>query len=333
MTTTGRLRRALAAAVVALAATIGVVAGGLAVTAGPAHATALPGELLNLGSSSCLAGDGDPGFQPNRQDPIQEEIYPCDRSAGQQWTPRPLSRRNAVAASAYELVDGNNNCLGVPGASQADGAPVEWQPCGQSGAAQQWTPYLPTPANQYHSFELVNLQTSQCLGIFRAATAPGSLAVQWPCDYSANQLWNGAWFFGSLTNSASGECMGVQNAPQAGEGSAIVLASCQNTTDQAWQFDSTDSSVRNGFLALCLDVAGGSTAAGAQIVQELCNGSPDQQWTYTSSGWLENPNTGMCVTASLYHGRPATPYLHQLPCNGLPMGDVQWAFSPSSRGM
>jgi hypothetical protein len=134
MTAIQRLRRTLAAMLVALAATTAAVAGGLAATVGTAHAAEFPGgELLNLGSGLCLAGDGSySGFRPNPQDPLQEEIYPC--TTVQEWVPEPLSGQYNPTG-AYKVVDGNGSCLGVKGGSLADGAPVEWEPCG-SGDAQ-----------------------------------------------------------------------------------------------------------------------------------------------------------------------------------------------------
>jgi Ricin-type beta-trefoil lectin domain len=335
MTATRRLRRTLASVLVALAATT-AAAGGLAATVGTAHATVESpgGELLNLGSGSCLAGDGSSsGFQPNPADPSQEEIYPC--SSAQDWVPEPLSGLSNPTG-AYKVVDGNGSCLGVKGGSLADGASVEWEPCGLSGDAQAWMALNARPADQYHSYELVNVNSGKCLGIYRAATAPGSLAVQWTCQASAaNQRWNGDWFFGLPTNPASGQCIGVYGASTSA-GAAVVNWGCQSDANQMWQIDSTDLSWRNSSDGMCLGVYQDSIGAYAVLVQEPCTGALAQRWAYkaytSTEGTYVNGNSGMCLT------EVATDTdLVQAPCTvtgvfSTPIPGQLWAWSQSNLG-
>jgi len=337
MTTRHRLRRALTTGLMALAVTTGIVVGGLATTVGTAHATVQSpgGELLNSGSNLCLAGDGSfSGFQPNPQDPVQEEIDPC--TTPQKWVPEPLSAQ-APPTGAYKVVDSNGNCLGVRGGSLADGAPVEWEPCGLSGDAQAWMPLNAMPADQNHSYELVNVNSGKCLGIFRAATAPGSLAVQWACQPSAaNQRWNGDWFFGLPTNPASGQCVGIYAASTT-PGSQVVNSSCFNTVNQMWQIDSTDLSWRNSSDGMCLSVDQASTGAYAILVQEPCTGALDQKWAYKAytltEGTYVNYNSGMCLTELAVNTD-----LVQAPCAvtgvfSTPIPGQLWAWSQSNLGL
>lgn len=74
-------------------------------------------------------------------------------------------------------------------------------------------------------------------------------------------------------------------------------------------------SVQSG---LCLDVAGGSTAAGANVQQWTCNGGPAQRWTFSRSGdvvTLRAAVSGMCLTVAGGATTPGT-NVEQQPCGG-----------------
>jgi hypothetical protein len=200
-------RRALAAAVLAVA----TVVGGLLASASGAHAIAgvHAGGILNLGSADCLGGGG-PGFSANPQDTIQEELVTCTDQDPQHWTAVP------EAGGTYILEDGNGNCLGVKGASSGLGVPVEFEGCdpGPAQSAQEWTPLGATPENVNGSYQLVNANDGLCLGIFNAATALGSLAVQWTCQASEpNQQWFGPWIFGTVVNQGGIGTLTPNSAP------------------------------------------------------------------------------------------------------------------------
>ena len=74
--------------------------------------------------------------------------------------------------------------------------------------------------------------------------------------------------------------------------------------------------VQNG---RCLQPVGGSTLAGAAIVQQACDGSPAQQWTVTPVSstrvHLVDRGTGLCLDArgKAVDGTP----VQQWPCNGI----------------
>jgi len=82
-------------------------------------------------------------------------------------------------------------------------------------------------------------------------------------------------------------------------------------------------SVQNG---RCLQPVGGSTLAGAAIVQQACDGSPAQQWTVTPVSstrvHLVDRGTGLCLDArgKAVDGTP----VQQWPCNGI--SNENWGF-------
>ncbi len=311
MTRRRRMPRALACALMALAATAGVVAGGLATTAGAAHAASSPpGKLLNLGAGICM-GAGDPGIQQNPQDPSQEQLEPCTGLPGETWTASPLT------TSDYRLTDGNGKCLGARGGNPADGTPVEAEQCTTPTSPglvtpQEWRPLKALPAAPYHQYELINVLTGKCLGIYGAGTTVGSLAVIWKCDDSAsNQRWNGVWFFGTVVSPLNGQCMGVYSASVM-VGAAIVGWTCQNDLNQAWQLDS-GGRLENSATGLCMGPAGNSPAIGALMVQEGCYQPLANNWFYSAytatEGWLVAPS-GYCLT-----DQGSDQQLVQAPCN------------------
>jgi len=70
----------------------------------------------------------------------------------------------------------------------------------------------------------------------------------------------------------------------------VTSSQCSGTSGQAWRLDG--NALKNGD-GLCLDIAGGSTESGANLIAWSCHGGVNQQWTY-SGGSLKNAD-GRCV--------------------------------------
>lgn len=84
---------------------------------------------------------------------------------------------------------GSNKCMGVGGGSTSAGAAVvEWDCNGHLD--QQWL-YLATGgyANGWPVYNIVNLNSGQCLGVQGGSTALGAQVVQWPCNGHPDQEW------------------------------------------------------------------------------------------------------------------------------------------------
>lgn len=98
------------------------------------------------------------------------------------------------------------------------------------------------------------------------------------------------------------KCMSVTGTAN---NARVVIATCNaNAVEQDWYQENPDAEgyyrYRNGNSGKCLSVAGGgSTAAGAAIVQYTCNGAAEQLWglNYSDSHYhLENRKSGLAIT-------------------------------------
>ncbi|GIG55818.1 hypothetical protein Lfu02_01900 [Longispora fulva] len=119
--------------------------------------------------------------------------------------------------------------------------------------------------------------------------------------------------YGQIGSSLSGRCIGVQGGSQA-DGAAVVQYwvswdnRCKQTSTTLWGwaggYRGNSYKIVNYASGKCLDVAGGSTSAGADIVQMPCRDSGGSQlWTWyaqtNNNGWnygmICNVRSTMCL--------------------------------------
>jgi Ricin-type beta-trefoil lectin domain len=325
-----KIRQRIVRCMAITAVTLTAVGGCLAAGSGPARASTPAANqiLLNKNSSLCLGsgGSSDAGTQE-----IQESCGSLpDTSPDSTWAAEPLP------GGRYQVTNGYGLCLGVRGESTLNGAAVEQEACDSDFTSQQWTPGGATAADPDFSYQLVNANSGQCLGIWYAATNAGADAVQWPCNTSPDQRWNGTWFFGNLVNQASGLCAGVSGASKS-QNALVVEWTCNTSADQVWEVDPTDFRVENSNDGMCLGVPGGSLNPGVALVQWTCNGNPDQSWPFSRPSGApygfqyKDANSGLCLTIQGNKTEPDTGLsLTQLACSTSP---VQfWALTASERG-
>ncbi|WP_239153321.1 ricin-type beta-trefoil lectin domain protein [Virgisporangium aliadipatigenens] len=86
-------------------------------------------------------------------------------------------------------------------------------------------------------------------------------------------------------------CVDVPNGNFA-DRQQLIVWDCWNGPMQRFEW-ATDRSLRIG--GKCLDVDGGSTAAGAKVQLYECNGTGAQQWVLSGAGDLVNPQANKCV--------------------------------------
>ncbi|KQO59793.1 ricin-type beta-trefoil lectin domain protein [Curtobacterium sp. Leaf261] len=99
---------------------------------------------------------------------------------------------------------------------------------------------------------------------------------------------------GSTIAAPGGKCVDVAGDDNGGDGTAVQLWDClANAKDQHW----TRSGQTLQTLGRCLDIAGGSSAAGTKLQLANCNGGGYQNWTSQSDGSLRNPTSGRCIDA------------------------------------
>jgi hypothetical protein len=100
---------------------------------------------------------------------------------------------------------------------------------------------------------------------------------------------------GQITSGANtGYCLD-NNAGSAVQGNPIDIYQCNQVwSSQVWTVEA-DGTVR--IQNMCVDVHGGGTANGTQVLLNACNGSgsPGEQWQPQSNGTLLNVNSDKCL--------------------------------------
>jgi hypothetical protein len=124
------------------------------------------------------------------------------------------------------------------------------------------------------TYVLRSLQSGHCLDVANGSAAPGTDVRQWTCNGAPAQQWRVEGT--TLRNPGSGLCLSVT------AGGDVVQDVCGGATT-AW----TIREVGIGHYALehtgtgaCLDVAGGSTAVGANVARWTCNDLAPQIWRF-----------------------------------------------------
>jgi hypothetical protein len=185
----------------ACAFAFGTIAFSVAASAVPASAAtavipAPPGgggnyfQIHNYNSGICLGITGGLNNSPAEQ-------YTCLSHPDQFWTWGTTSigtvtDSNGKVYYAFQLINEDGQCLGVLGASTAQGAEVESYGCLSSHPDQYWALDLSrTCGGGYHP--LVNLNSGMVLGVKSNSKDSGAPVVQWGfnnnCGSSGNQYW------------------------------------------------------------------------------------------------------------------------------------------------
>ncbi len=245
---------------------------------------------------------------------------------------RTRTVRSAMATGGTPL------CLDVSNSRTADGTAVQSYTCNGSGA-QKWT----------RGADGTLRSLSKCARPAGGAVNAGSTIELWTCDGSPSQQWqDGA--NGALLNTASGLCLDV---PQANTtpGTGVALWTCNDQPNQQWpattdaptgasyaadlkpQYDTVGdttsrsattvgaltSAIATGTTPLCLDTAAGSTADGAAIQTDTCNGADAQKWTISYDGTIRI--LGKCARPAGAATAAGTP-IELWTCDGSPF--QQW---------
>lgn len=153
----------------------------LSPTQGSRVGTAQSFHIVNYHSRLCLGIAGD----KNDQVAVQ---WGCINHADQIWH---WGSQNSSHPGFYQLVNGNNSCLGIAGGSRAEGArAVGWTCYGSAHLDQYWAP-LPYTCSGYVPLE--NLGSGYVMGVAGNSTAQGAPVVQWRYQgVCNNQFWYGA---------------------------------------------------------------------------------------------------------------------------------------------
>jgi Ricin-type beta-trefoil lectin domain len=132
--------------------------------------------LVNYNSGLCL------GVNDNTNNAGQ---WDCTGAANQTWH----WGAEYGESGYFQLVNGNNRCLGVAAGSTAQGAQVVgWPTCITSHQDQYWEVDTDVTCDGY--YPIFNLNSGLVLGISANSTANGEPAVQWNYQGACNnQFW------------------------------------------------------------------------------------------------------------------------------------------------
>ncbi|AEY85461.1 putative glycosyl hydrolase [Streptomyces hygroscopicus subsp. jinggangensis 5008] len=144
-----------------------------------------------------------------------------------------------------------------------------------------------TPAGPIDSaawYQVVNANSGACLDAVDWGTANGTAVQQWTCGTGANQAWQfrpvGDGFY-QVVNRHNGKAWDVDGGSGAtADGARVHLWDYVAGTNQQWRPEPVGSSGQYRFVARhsgkCLTVDNSSTANGARVSQQGCNGSSAQ---------------------------------------------------------
>src|ERR1700683_2568704 len=126
-----------------------------AASAAPANSTPSTFDLVNYISHDCLGISDGAAVQAL-----------CTESADQTW-----HWGSSYGSSTYQqLVNNNNQCLGIAGSSTAEGADVVASTCNTSRLDQYW--WTIYDGNGYSWF--VNYNSGLVIGVLAGSTSPGA---------------------------------------------------------------------------------------------------------------------------------------------------------------
>ncbi|WP_282206421.1 ricin-type beta-trefoil lectin domain protein [Kitasatospora fiedleri] len=163
--------------------------------------------------------------------------------------------------------------------SSAAGTKLQLATCNTSGY-QNWV--------RQSDGSLRNPTSGRCIDSPSGATANGTRLQIWDCNGSGAQK----FAIGAPIYGPGGKCVDVAGDDNGGDGTAVQLWDCQSgAKDQKWTWSGQTLQT----LGKCLDIAGGSSAAGTKLQLATCNGGGYQNWVANGDGSLSNPTSGRCV--------------------------------------
>jgi GH25 family lysozyme M1 (1,4-beta-N-acetylmuramidase) len=172
-------------------------------------------------------------------------------------------------------------CLSTAGDSRSNGAKLVLETCNSKDGAQLWQAAT--------DGQLVNPQSGKCLDVAATSAANGAQPVIEPCANSTSKP-NEHWLrpAAAIASGQPGKCV-------AASGTAVVLATCANTTAQHWQPQPDGTVALNGKCML----EGGTTVRSVLSVG-TCSGAAATKWKLVSAGpiaaELVNSASGLCAS-------------------------------------
>jgi hypothetical protein len=140
----------------------------------------------------------------------------------------------AVSLASFQDVK-SGRCIGVDGASTANGALIKQFTCDNS-TNQNWRGSSSGGQNV-----LTNAKSGKCMGVSGASRSAGANIAQFNCDGTSNQAWLLIQVGGTSTNPVlnfknvnSSLCIGVDGASTA-NGAQLKQFGCDGSLNQQWR--------------------------------------------------------------------------------------------------
>ena len=130
-----------------------------------------------------------------------------------------------------------------------------------------------------------NKKSGMCFAVSGGRMVNGQPIIQWPCnDASSEQFWTWSGSgTGKMVRSKKNPnfCLSVPNNWMS-NGVQLTIWTCQGASGQLWYppnlLDDPYAMIQRSATELIVSVYGGSTAAGAKVVQWDLNWYPEQLW-------------------------------------------------------
>lgn len=246
----------------------------------------------------------------------QLQLYTKNNSAAQKWILQQTEYR-AISDGTYIISCGldNSKVIDIAAASIANQANVQLY-AGNNSSAQRFE--ITYVGNGY--YKIINEKSGKALDIKNGSTASGANVQQYSYNGSAAQLWkfvetsSGKY----IVRSKTGNVLDVKNGSSA-NGTNIQVYTQNGSNAQQWNLvKSNDRPVADGTYSFVtavdngkvLDIAGGSTANGANIQIYGQNNSGAQRFkvTYVSGGYYSiiSEGTGKSLDVAAASTAPGT---------------------------
>ncbi|MEU6867498.1 RICIN domain-containing protein [Streptomyces sp. NPDC046876] len=136
----------------------------------------------------------------------------------------------------------------------------------------------------------------KCLDVEGGSTADGTRVQLWSCKDVKAQKWR----LTDNTVRALGKCLTADNGQ-------ARIAACDGSDKQKFVYRPGDKTLYNQAANACVDVPGGNTADGTDLLVYACNGGTNQQWAFDNTTTYIYDASGNRLIEET--GSSRTPYL------------------------
>jgi galactose oxidase len=252
--------------------------------------------------------------------------WPCQFSVNEQWTVHPVGSGFNVSFQILEQQTGK--CLVPLGANKGLGASIVQLAC--TGQPVELWNFLPAAKG----YKIQSAYSGLCMTTNQDSAADNAALQQQACTDATLVTWifkSGLLTQGNYATfqpNHSGECI-VESGVAAG--ASVVQSACAGVAAEQWRLIAFQGAyvVQSQESGDCFDIASGSTAANAPMIQWGCSGSANQLFTLLPSSTggsyqLQSVNSGMCLDLSGGTTTSGT-QVTQAPCANV--NHQQWSIS------